>query len=72
MSKNKIVYTNHAKQRMEERSISVSQVEQVVYEYDYSVSSFDSRRIATKKIGNCTINVVYKAKKDTIIILTVY
>ena len=37
----KIIYTNHAKQRMEERDISASQVEQTVYEYDYSVSSFE-------------------------------
>ncbi len=68
----RIVYTNHAKQRMEERDISKEQVEQTIYSYDYSISSFKDRNTATKKISNRTIEVVYKEEKDTIIIITVY
>ncbi len=72
MPMQKIIYTNHAKQRMEERDISTDQIEQTIYEYDYSVSSFEGRRIATKRISDNMINVVYKAEKDTIIVITVY
>jgi hypothetical protein len=68
----KIIYTNHAKQRMEEREITVKQVEQAVYGPDYTMSSFEGKHIATKKIGNHTINVVYKPEMDNIVVITVY
>ena len=72
MTRQRIIYTAHARQRMEERDISTHEVEQTVYEYDYSVTSFEGRRIATKKIGDRTINVVYKAENGNIFIVTVY
>ena len=72
MPKKTIIYTDHAKQRMEERDVSIGQVEQIVYEPDYTVSSFERRIVATKKIGDRTINVVYKVEGDNIIIITVY
>lgn len=68
----RIIYTNHAKQRMEERDITIKQVEQTVYGPDYTMSSFEGKRTATKKIGNRTINVVYKPEMDNIIVITVY
>lgn len=68
----KIIYTDHAKQRMEERDMPVDHIEQTIYEYDYSISSFEGRHIATKRIGDRIVNVVYKAERGIIIVVTVY
>ena len=71
MSK-RIVYTSHAILRRFERDISEKDVEFVISKPDYVRTNFDGRKIATRRIGDRTINVIYLEKENLIRVITVY
>ena len=67
-----VVYTHHAKQRMLQRNITEKNIIQTVDEPDYTLTSFEERKIAVKCIGSKAVHVVYKSEKGNIIVITVY
>ena len=71
MKKN-IWYSPHAISRKLERDITDNDISIVLGEPDYTLSSFDERKIAVKKITSKLIHVVYKEEKTHINIITVY
>ena len=68
----RIIFTDHANQRKLERSISDNEIKEALAYPDYTISSFEERKISVKKVGSRTISVVYKSEKDNIIVITVY
>ena len=52
--------------------ISDEEINKALTEPDYTLSSIEGRKIAVKKIGNRTVNVVYQDGKTHINVITVY
>ena len=66
-----IVFTKHAKDRMEERKISEKDIEKVLENPDY-IQRESHRIIARRKINREIIEVIYLIEDNKKIILTCY
>ena len=67
-----IIFTNHAKCRIEERKIKFSDIKSVIMNCDSNVKSFDENIVARKIFDDCELEVVYKKNRNKIIVITAY
>lgn len=67
-----IKLTNHAKYRVLERNIKISDIKSVLKNPDYYGYTFDNKVVARKLIKNKTLEVIYTKSKNKILIITVY
>ena len=67
-----IIFTNHAKFRIQERKIKFSDVKSVIVDYDKIVKMFDDKVVAKKVFENYELEVVYKKNRNIIIVITAY
>ncbi len=65
----KIILTKHAKQRMEERSIGIEQIQETINFPDYTISK-ENKIEAYKEINNKLLKVVYIKEGKFIKIIT--
>ena len=68
----KIIFTNHAKFRIQERKIKFSDVKSVIVDYDKIVKMFDDKVVAKKVFESYELEVVYKKNRNIIIVITAY
>ena len=67
-----IDYTEHAKERMKNRGISRSEVEETVLHPYFTVPSRLDRFIAVKKYGDKYLKAIAEKRNDKITVITVY
>jgi len=67
-----IIFTNHAKYRINERKISVILVRQVVKNPDKKKLDEYGMIVVTKQFGKKSLEVVYKIQGNNIIVITAY
>jgi len=67
-----IVYTKHAKSRMEHRRILKSDVEDTVLHPDFTVPSRLGRFVAVRKYGDRYLKAVCEKSNGKITVVTVY
>ncbi|MEK7541580.1 MAG: DUF4258 domain-containing protein [Patescibacteria group bacterium] len=67
-----IIFTDHARIRMAERSISRAQTTKTIKEPDRIIEEDDQIKIFRKSFGDTTLEVVAEIKKLKIVIITVY
>ncbi len=67
-----IIFTQHAKDRMEERGILREEIRKVIENPDYIFRESDGRVIVRKKSGVKEIEIVYIIENSKKIILTCY
>lgn len=67
-----IKFTNHAKYRILERKIKMSDIKSTIKNPDFCGYTFDSKLVARKLVGDKTLEVVYTKIKSEILIITVY
>lgn len=69
----KIILTEHARERIKERNITVRMIKSVLLDPDVTKPSFDNREVAIKVVAGQTIEIVYnKEKGGKYVIITVY
>lgn len=68
----RIRFTNHARQRMAERRIRVSDIRFAVEHPDYKRHTFDGEAVIRKSLGKEILEIIYKIEKGNILIITVY
>jgi len=68
----RIIYTFHARTRMLERGINEKNVELILSEPDFVEEGKDKTLIASKRINERTIKIIYSLQGNKIIIITVY
>ncbi len=67
-----IAYTEHAKQRMQDRKITKKEVEEALHQPYFSVPSREGRFISVKKDGDKYLKVIAEKSNDKITLITVY
>lgn len=67
----KIIYTNHAIQRLAERGITIKQVEETVLNQDALIKRRNKSE-ALKEFNEGVLKVVYTKKEQFIIIITIH
>lgn len=68
----KLIPSNHAKKRMEERGISFSEIRAVINEPDYTIRRPNQEIEAHKKIKDQILKIVYVDETKYIKIITRY
>jgi hypothetical protein len=68
----KIVYTQHAKDRMLERGIKKEWIEEAIKNPDEIKKGRENKRIVVKAINKKKINVVYAVENESYIVITTY
>jgi hypothetical protein len=63
--------TKHALLRIQQRGIDENSLASIIQNPDETCDSFGRRKLARKRIGDKTLEVVY-IKEDDIIVITVY
>lgn len=67
-----IRFTSHAKCRVLERGIKMTDIKSTLKNPDYSGYAFDNKMSARKSIGKKTLEIIYTKIKNKILIITVY
>lgn len=67
-----IVFTNHAKYRLNERKISATDVKQVIKNLSSKRADEYGMIVISKSFGKRSLEVVYKVDGNKIIIITAY
>ena len=67
-----IIFTNHAKFRIEERKIKFSDIKNVIMNFDSNTKSFDENIVVKKVFDSYELEVVYKKNRNKIIVITAY
>lgn len=67
-----IIFTNHAKFRVQERKIKISDIKMVIVDCDRTANAFDDAIVAKKVFKDYTVEVVYKKNRNKIIVITAY
>jgi hypothetical protein len=67
-----VTYTEHAKERMEYRGISKSEVEETIQQPYFTFPSRQGRFIAIKKYGDKYLKTICEKSNDKITVITVY
>jgi hypothetical protein len=65
-----LIFTNHAKQRMIERSINLEEVKEAIDFPDYTISK-ENKIESYKKINNKNLKVIYSKEGKFIKIITI-
>jgi hypothetical protein len=68
----KIVFTNHAKYRLNERGISVLDVRKAIREPDSKKSEQYDMIVIKKRFGRKVLEVVCKLKRNECLVITAY
>lgn len=68
----KFIYTNHAKENLEERKIKKEVIENAILYCDNIIEGGKGRKIAHKIIGQKLLRVIYKEYKKAYIVITAY
>ncbi len=68
----KIFFTTHAKSRLVEREVTLTEIHQIIKNPDYTKPSFKDTVLMGKKFGSSIIEIVCTKRIDKIIIITVY
>ena len=68
----KVIFTTHAKIRLEERGIPVSFIKQAIRSPDNEKLTFGNRIQIQKKFGNKVLEIIYARYFNKIIIITLY
>ncbi|MCX6731813.1 MAG: DUF4258 domain-containing protein [Candidatus Parcubacteria bacterium] len=68
----KLKFTNHAKYRILERKIKMSDIKDTLKNPDFYGHTFDNKIVARKLIDGKTLEVVYTKIKREILIITIY
>ena len=66
----KLIFTNHAKQRIIERNIKIEEVQETIDFPDYTVSK-DKIIESIKKINNKNLKIIYSKESKFIKVITV-
>ena len=66
------IYTRHVRLRMQQRGLSRRLIETTVRFADRRLPSFRGRTTAQKRVGNKTLEVVYKKLNDHTVVITAY
>lgn len=67
-----IIFTEHVRDRMQERNISRQAIEEVVRNPEFARRVSDNKVIARKKLNTETIEVVYVVEHSNRIVITCY
>lgn len=68
----RIIYTRHAKQRMEQRKVTPEQVEETIESPDDVLPGDNGEEIAIRRYENYEVRVVYEeTEANTVVIYTV-
>lgn len=67
-----ISFTNHAKWRINERSISILHIEQTLKNPDTTSQGFDGELLAQKAFSGKILEVVYTERNKRVIVVTAY
>ena len=67
----RIIYTIHARKRMLERGIGEKEVELTLSNPDFVEESLNKTLVASKKIGERILKIIYSLQDNKIIIITV-
>jgi len=68
----KIVFTNHAKYRISERKISVSDIKETIKNSEVKNIDAYGMIVAKKKLGKRSLEVIYCIKNNNFIVVTAY
>lgn len=68
----KIIFTEHAKQRIKERKIEEKDVIYTLFAPDKYQPTYHDRICVSKKIGNKTLEIIYTEEKEKMIVITCY
>jgi len=66
------IYTRHVRLRMQQRGLSRRLIETTVRFAERRLPTFRGRTMAQKRVGNKTLEVVYKTLNDHTVIITAY
>ena len=67
-----INFTNHAKLRIDERSVSLLHIEQTLKKPDTNQIGFDGTILARKAFAGKILEVVYTESKKKVVVITAY
>ena len=67
-----IIYSNHANEKIAERKISKSTIENSLKNPDTVMDSRAGTRVAHKLINDKLLRIVYRAEKQTCIVISAY
>ena len=67
-----IIFTNHAKYRINERKVSIVNVRQTVKNPDSKKIDEYGMMVVTKRFGRKSLEVVYKVQGNNIVVITAY
>jgi len=67
-----IRFTNHAKYRILERGIKMTNIRSAIKNPDYYDYVFDDKMLVRKSIGKKTLEIIYTKNKNKILVITVY
>lgn len=67
----RVVFSSHVRQRMLERDINEETVKEILKSPDNIKTSFDERKIASKKIEK-NWHVVFKEEEGKVIVISVF
>jgi len=67
-----IIYSNHAKEKIDERKISKRIIENALMHPDTIINSRAGTRIAHKLIRDRLLRIVYRIEKERYVVITVY
>ena len=68
----KIIFSEHAKKRCLERDINEETVRYAIEKAEYTISKFENKIEAFKKMDGKTIKVVYVEKENFIKVITLH
>jgi len=68
----KIIYTEHAEEKIAERNLSKTMIEDSLIRPDEILEAPFGRKIAQKLLNDKLLRIVYSIEDNTIIIITVY
>ena len=66
------VYTSHAKKRIDERGLTVAQIEETVLQPDSLLSGAKGRIVARRGFSGNILEVIYRRQEELIIVITAY
>ena len=67
-----IIYSNHANEKIRERKISKSTIENSLKNPDAVIDSRGETKVAHKLINDKLLRIVYKAEKKTCVVISAY
>jgi len=68
----KIIYTLHARIRMQERSISEHEVRETIFNPDQAISTFEGRKKYLRKHNSMMLEIVCIHEQNCVIVVTLY